>query len=168
MGEMVDAKQKTINKFTSIPGIGYARARVLYEHGFRNIKDLKEASLSELSQVPSISMDVAEGIQEYLLDTTFEGDIALEGPGLEKELAGLEEDVLDSVIEDFIDNLERDLKETGEKEIPAHKIGEKIMEKLHELDAVAYVRFASVYREFKDVNDFVSELKSLLSNEKSS
>ena len=100
---MADAKQKTINKFTSIPGIGYARARVLYEHGFRNIKDLKEASLSELSQVPSISLDVAKGIQEYLLGTTFEGDIALEGPELEKELAGLEEDVLDSVIEDFIE-----------------------------------------------------------------
>lgn len=77
-------------------------------------------------------------------------------------------DISINVIEDFIDNLERDLKETGEKEIPAHKIGEKIMEKLHELDAVAYVRFASVYREFKDVNDFVSELKSLLSNEKPS
>jgi transcriptional repressor NrdR len=39
------------------------------------------------------------------------------------------------------------------------------MAKLHELDDVAYVRFASVYREFKDVNDFVSELKSLLSNQ---
>ncbi|MBW1790276.1 MAG: transcriptional repressor NrdR [Deltaproteobacteria bacterium] len=77
-------------------------------------------------------------------------------------------DISINVIEDFIDNLERDLKETGEKEIPAHKLGEKIMEKLHELDDVAYVRFASVYREFKDVNDFVSELKSLLSNEKSS
>ena len=77
-------------------------------------------------------------------------------------------DISINVIEDFIDNLERDLKETGEKEIPAHKLGEKIMEKLHELDGVAYVRFASVYREFKDVNDFVSELKSLLSNEKSS
>ena len=77
-------------------------------------------------------------------------------------------DISINVIEDFIDNLERDLKETGEKEIPAHKLGEKIMEKLHELDDVAYVRFASVYREFKDVNDFVSELKTLLSNEKSS
>ena len=68
------------------------------------------------------------------------------------------------VIEEFIDELERDLRETGEKEIPSHIVGEKIMEKLHELDDVAYVRFASVYREFKDVNDFVSELKSLLSN----
>jgi transcriptional repressor NrdR len=69
-----------------------------------------------------------------------------------------------NVIEDFLDELERDLRETGEKEIPSHAIGEKIMAKLHEIDDVAYVRFASVYREFKDVNDFVSELKNLLSN----
>ncbi len=69
------------------------------------------------------------------------------------------------IIEEFIEELERDLREIGEKEIPAHIIGEKIMEKLHELDDVAYVRFASVYREFKDVNDFVSELKSLLSKQ---
>jgi len=68
-------------------------------------------------------------------------------------------------IEEFIDELERDLREIGEKEILSHVIGEKVMEKLHKLDAVAYVRFASVYREFKDVNDFVSELKSLLSKQ---
>ena len=68
-----------------------------------------------------------------------------------------------NVIEEFLDELERDLRESGEKEIPSRKIGEKIMTKLHETDDVAYVRFASVYREFKDVNDFVSELKSLLS-----
>jgi transcriptional repressor NrdR len=68
-----------------------------------------------------------------------------------------------NVIEEFLDELERDLRETGEKEIPSHKIGEKVMAKLHEIDDVAYVRFASVYREFKDVNDFVSELKNLLS-----
>lgn len=68
-------------------------------------------------------------------------------------------------IERFVDELERDLRETGEKEISSRLVGEKIMEKLHKLDDVAYVRFASVYREFKDVNDFVSELKSLLSNQ---
>jgi transcriptional repressor NrdR len=70
-----------------------------------------------------------------------------------------------NVIEDFIDDLERDLRETGEKEIPSTDLGEKIMIKLHEMDDVAYVRFASVYREFKDVNDFVSELKGLLSKQ---
>ena len=68
-----------------------------------------------------------------------------------------------NTIEEFIDDLERDLREIGEKEIPASTIGEQIMSKLHELDDVAYVRFASVYREFKDVNDFVSELRTLLS-----
>jgi len=71
-----------------------------------------------------------------------------------------------NIIEEFLDELERDLRESGEKEIPSHKIGEKVMTKLHEIDDVAYVRFASVYREFKDVNDFVSELKSLLSEHK--
>ena len=70
-----------------------------------------------------------------------------------------------NIIEEFIDELERDLRETGEKEIPAAEVGEKIMSMLHDLDDVAYVRFASVYREFKDVNDFVDELKSLLSKQ---
>ncbi len=68
------------------------------------------------------------------------------------------------VIEAFVDDLERDLKELGEKEIPSRTIGEKIMAKLHSLDDVAYVRFASVYREFKDVNDFFDELKILLNH----
>jgi transcriptional repressor NrdR len=72
-----------------------------------------------------------------------------------------------NIIEEFIDDMERDLRESDEKEILASVIGEKIMGKLHELDDVAYVRFASVYREFKDVNDFVSELKKLLSTQKS-
>ena len=71
-----------------------------------------------------------------------------------------------NVIEEFVDDVERDLRETGEKEIPSHTIGEKIMAILHDLDEIAYVRFASVYREFKDVNDFVAELKSLLSQHK--
>jgi transcriptional repressor NrdR len=72
-------------------------------------------------------------------------------------------DISMNVIEDFIDDLERDLRETGEKEIPSRVVGEKVMVKLHSLSDIAYVRFASVYREFKDVNDFVAELKSLLS-----
>ena len=66
------------------------------------------------------------------------------------------------VIEEFINELEYDLLEMGEAELPSSIIGEKVMKKLHSLDAVAYVRFASVYREFKDVHDFYSELKVLL------
>ncbi len=67
-----------------------------------------------------------------------------------------------NLIESFIEELERDLRESDEKEIPSSVIGEKIMARLHDLDTVAYVRFASVYRDFKDVNDFVTELKTLL------
>ena len=73
-------------------------------------------------------------------------------------------DISVNQIEIFLDELERDLGEVGEKEIPSSYLGEKIMAKLHALDDVAYVRFASVYREFKDVNDFFAELKSLLSH----
>ena len=50
----------------------------------------------------------------------------------------------------------------GEKEIPAKVIGEIVMEKLKDLDEVAYVRFASVYREFKDVNTFMAEIQKIL------
>lgn len=74
-------------------------------------------------------------------------------------------DISMNLIEEQVDEIERDLRETGEKEIPSSVIGEKIMATLHDLDDIAYVRFASVYREFKDVNDFVSELKSLLSKQ---
>lgn len=67
-----------------------------------------------------------------------------------------------NAIESFVEEIERDLRESEEKEISSRVIGEKIMAKLHELDKVAYVRFASVYRDFKDVNDFANELKDLL------
>ena len=73
-------------------------------------------------------------------------------------------DVSMNTIDTIIDNLERSLRETGEKEIPSYVIGEQVMQKLHDLSDIAYVRFASVYREFKDVNDFVDELKKMLNN----
>lgn len=68
-------------------------------------------------------------------------------------------------IDDFVDTLERELKDIGEKEIKSEILGERVMRKLQELDDVAYVRFASVYREFKDVDDFMAELKNLLNTE---
>jgi transcriptional repressor NrdR len=65
-------------------------------------------------------------------------------------------------IEALVDKVERACQEFQGKEIPSSVIGEKIMEELHALDGVAYVRFASVYRQFRDVNDFLEELKDLL------
>lgn len=65
-------------------------------------------------------------------------------------------------IEGFINNLEREFQERGDKEISSTEIGEKVIRKLYDVDEVAYVRFASVYRSFKDVNQFMDELKDLL------
>ena len=65
-------------------------------------------------------------------------------------------------IEAFLDTLEQALQESGRKEIHCSEIGERVMAKLHEWDDVAYVRFASVYRQFQDTSDFVQELKELL------
>ena len=65
-------------------------------------------------------------------------------------------------IQKLIDSVETELFKREEKEIPSAAIGKIVMDKLKDLDAVAYVRFASVYREFKDVNTFMSELKKIL------
>ncbi|HIZ06973.1 MAG TPA: transcriptional regulator NrdR [Candidatus Eubacterium avistercoris] len=65
-------------------------------------------------------------------------------------------------ISHLIDEVETEIFNMEEKEIPSNVIGELVMDKLREIDAVAYVRFASVYREFKDVNTFMNELKKML------
>jgi transcriptional repressor NrdR len=69
-------------------------------------------------------------------------------------------------IETVVDNVERACQEFQGKEIPSSAIGEKIMGELQTLDGVAYVRFASVYREFRDVGDFLEELKDLFHTRK--
>ncbi len=65
-------------------------------------------------------------------------------------------------IEDLVDEVEADILNRGDKEISSRVVGELVMNKLKDLDAVAYVRFASVYREFKDINTFMDELKKVL------
>ena len=62
----------------------------------------------------------------------------------------------------IVDTLEADLLRQGIDEVKSSEIGERVMEALHTLDEVAYVRFASVYRHFKDLNQFLEELRSLL------
>lgn len=67
-----------------------------------------------------------------------------------------------SQITDMVDDIETTIYNMEEKEIPSSVIGEIVMDKLKDTDAVAYVRFASVYREFKDVNTFMAEIKKIL------
>lgn len=67
-----------------------------------------------------------------------------------------------ATIEKIVDELERQLQESGEREVDSSRIGKAVMDALHDIDEVAYVRFASVYRQFKDINEFMSELKEIL------
>ncbi|MBW2056883.1 MAG: transcriptional repressor NrdR [Deltaproteobacteria bacterium] len=65
-------------------------------------------------------------------------------------------------LEKIVNRIEQALIEGGEREVKSSVIGERVMEELYNLDGVAYVRFASVYRQFKDINQFMKELKDLL------
>jgi transcriptional repressor NrdR len=67
-----------------------------------------------------------------------------------------------NTIDDFVDSLAQEFQESGNREINSSEIGEKVIEKLKSWDDVAYVRFSSVYRQFKDINEFMTELKDLL------
>ncbi len=89
-----------------------------------------------------------------------------------KILAGLrraceKRPVSSEALEQLVDAIERELVETGEKETPSSQIGERIMDRLRDLDQVAYVRFASVYRSFKDIHEFMAELSDLLGERRS-
>jgi transcriptional repressor NrdR len=70
------------------------------------------------------------------------------------------------VIDSLVEKMERDFQEKGDKEIKSTEIGERVMQELHNLDEVAYVRFASVYRQFKDISEFMAEVRELLSTKK--
>ena len=69
-------------------------------------------------------------------------------------------------LEKISDKIEHLLQERGEKEVPSALIGELIMRELHDLDEVAYVRFASVYRQFRDIEEFMQEISTILKDSK--
>lgn len=69
-------------------------------------------------------------------------------------------------LEGIVDQIERELRNSGQAEVQSKDVGELVMNALYEVDEVAYVRFASVYRQFKDINVFVKELEDLLKHNK--
>jgi transcriptional repressor NrdR len=70
-------------------------------------------------------------------------------------------------IEKLADTIERQLQESGEREVTSRAIGEAVMREMHDVDGVAYVRFASVYRSFRDVHEFMHELEELIAQRRS-
>ncbi|ADG05215.1 transcriptional repressor NrdR [Kyrpidia spormannii] len=74
--------------------------------------------------------------------------------------------ITSETIDAMVDRVERDLRQAFEREVTTNQIGERVMAVLREVDQVAYVRFASVYREFKDVETFLREILPLLDKER--
>ena len=108
---------------------------------------------------------------EEILPLVVKKDGRREGYDRVKVVAGLQHacqkrPVSSEQIEEICDHIERRLQEMGEKEVPTSVIGEAVMKELSTLDEVAYVRFASVYRSFKDLGEFMTELKDLISERK--
>ena len=104
---------------------------------------------------------------EVMLPVLVKKDGRREAWDRHKLIAGLEKacqkrNVSRDRLDEFADTIEHKLQDCGAKEIRSQTVGQWVMEGLATLDEVAYVRFASVYRQFKDVNEFMAELKSLL------
>jgi transcriptional repressor NrdR len=70
-------------------------------------------------------------------------------------------------VDELVDSLENELSSMGKREIPSATLGEMILVRLRQLNQVAYVRFASVYRQFRSVGDFIAELENLSTKEES-
>ncbi|MBN1828124.1 MAG: transcriptional repressor NrdR [Deltaproteobacteria bacterium] len=104
---------------------------------------------------------------EDVLPVVIKKDGRREAFDREKILSGIKKacekrPISTEVIEEIVDRVEQACQESQSREVSSSVIGKKVMEELHGIDGVAYVRFASVYRQFKDVNDFLAELKDLL------
>ena len=100
---------------------------------------------------------IASGVHETAIKVMGE-----EGIDITDQYSKTLDEVPVDEIERFVDELERSIQEQGDREIPSEAIGLKVMEYLRDLDDVAYVRFASVYRSFKDLKEFMSELQDLI------
>jgi len=108
---------------------------------------------------------------EELLPAIVKKDGRRESYDRRKVMAGIQRacekrPVPTETIDAVVDQIEKDLHELGKKEISSSVIGERVMRELHKLDQVAYVRFASVYREFEDLGEFMNELQGLLKKKK--
>ncbi len=106
---------------------------------------------------------------ELVLPMVVKKDQSREPFDREKVLAGLrtaceKRPIAWEKVDALVTKIEQELAESGEKEIDSSRIGEQVMARLRDLDQVAYVRFASVYRSFKDIHEFMAELTELLSN----
>ncbi|MBO8163718.1 MAG: transcriptional regulator NrdR [Brevibacillus sp.] len=142
--------------------------RVLDSRPFNNYKSIRRRreceqcnrrfTTFEVVEEPPLLIIKKEGTrEEFSRDKILRGLIR----ACEKRPVPLE------VLENVVNEIEKELRSRGQSEIPSKDVGEMVMERLYSVDEVAYVRFASVYRQFKDINVFMRELEELLAHARS-
>ncbi|SDJ65289.1 transcriptional repressor NrdR [Salimicrobium halophilum] len=117
--------------------------------------DFRYTTFERVEEVPLIVVKKEGTREEFSREKLMRGLIR----ACEKRPVAVED--LESVTHD----IEKELRNRGVSEVDSKEIGEKVMEQLSKIDEVAYVRFASVYRQFKDINVFIDELKDLIKHE---
>lgn len=151
------------------PFCEYNGTRVLDSRPFNNNKSIRRRRECEKCERRFTTFEVVE--ETPLLVVKKDG--TREEFSREKVLRGLvraceKRPVSLEVLENVVHEIEKELRSCGQSEIPSKDVGEKVMERLYYVDEVAYVRFASVYRQFKDINVFMRELEELLSQARNS
>src|SRR5450432_4117214 len=140
-----DIEDKVIDSRLSKDGASIRRRRecAVCEHRFTTYEQVERADIRVIKR---------DGRSE-----PFDRHKLLSGitKACEKRPIGLE------LLEKAAEEVMQDLEQNYDREIPTNVIGAKVMEKLHELDEVAYVRYASVYRQFQDIGEFIDEIQSL-------
>ncbi|HZG16332.1 MAG TPA: transcriptional regulator NrdR [Candidatus Bathyarchaeia archaeon] len=150
------------------PFCEYNGTKVLDSRPFNNNKSIRRRRECEQCEKRFTTFEVVEETPLLIVkkDGTreeFNRDKILRGlvRACEKRPVSLEE------LEGIVNDIERELRSVAQSEIPSKDVGEKVMERLYYVDEVAYVRFASVYRQFKDINVFMKELEELLAQARS-
>lgn len=151
------------------PACQYNGSRVLDSrpsHEGRSIRRRRECescnyrftTFETVEEIPLIVVKKDGTRQEFNRDKVLRGLIR----ACEKRPISMEQ------LEEIVNQVERNLRATGKNEVQSRDVGELVLEQLANVDDVAYVRFASVYRQFKDINVFISELTELLNKNKDS
>jgi transcriptional repressor NrdR len=147
------------------PFCEYNGTRVLDSRPFNNNRSIRRRRECEKCERRFTTFEVVEETPLLIIKK----DGTREEFSREKVLRGLvraceKRPVSLEVLEHVVNEIEKELRSSGQSEIPSKDVGEKVMERLYHVDEVAYVRFASVYRQFKDINVFMRELEDLLAH----
>ena len=147
------------------PGCGYAESKVIDSRPMTEANSIRRRRECLACQKRFTTFEVIETVQIIVIKKNGGKELFDKQKLLSGVLKATEKRPVDALR--LVDEIEAELQNTLRQEVSSTEIGEMVMDRLKELDEVAYVRFASVYREFKDIETFLAELNQLKQNEES-